>query len=52
MKQQAKLVTLYMNCDIHTHAPANTSSTNFKFPNVPICYQKMFYKLSWAWAWM
>ena len=24
----------------------------YKLHYVPICYQKMFYKFSWAWAWV
>ena len=35
-------------CDSHTHAPCPKQI--YTFPAVPICYTKVFYKLSWTWA--
>ena len=41
--------TPYMGCDVHTHALAQRSSTNFII-HVPICSPTMFHTLSRAWA--
>ena len=36
----------------YTYAPAPKSPTDFVTNYAPICCQKMFYKLPWAWTWV
>ena len=43
---------MYMHSfDTHTHTPARTSST-CELPAALIRSAKLFYKPSWAWAWV
>ena len=40
-----------VSCDIHAHTHAPKGSTNF-IHTLPICFNNMFYRQSWAWAWI